>query len=184
MKHDKCPTCGAPVTFEWQGLELVAESGDETLASKVYKYAQASTPPINDGVEDLRKTLNWLSQCVDSDHALEVSEIKSIWNDISDAISKIELPPQPVSAMEDVLNEIRQERTKQDVKWGEQNHAPADWLIILGEEVGEVNKAALEAKFGSSTLREYREELVQVAAVTVAMIECFDRNHLPPPPSK
>ena len=92
---------------------------------------------------------------------------------------------QPVSAMEDVFAEIREERTKQDAKWGEQNHAPADWLMILGEEVGEVNKAALEAKFGSSTLREYREELVQVAAVTVAMIECFDRNHLPPPqPSK
>ncbi len=90
----------------------------------------------------------------------------------------------PVSAREDVFNEINQERIKQDLKWGEQNHAPADWLMILGEEVGEVNKAALEAKFGSSTLREYREELVQVAAVTVAMIECFDRNHLPPPPSK
>lgn len=89
----------------------------------------------------------------------------------------------PVSAREDVFNEINQERIKQDLKWGEQNHAPADWLMILGEEVGEVNKAALEAKFGSSTLREYREELVQVAAVTVAMIECFDRNHLPPPPS-
>lgn len=47
MKHDKCPTCGAPATFEWQGLELVAESGDETLASKVYKYAPASTPPVS-----------------------------------------------------------------------------------------------------------------------------------------
>jgi len=90
----------------------------------------------------------------------------------------------PVSAREDVFNEIKQERIKQDAKWGEQNHAPADWLMILGEEVGEVNKAALEAKFGGKTLTEYREELVQVAAVTVAMIECFDRNHLPPPPSK
>ncbi len=48
--------------------------------------------------------------------------------------------------------------------------------MILGEEVGEANKAALEAKFGSKTLAEYREELVQVAAVAVAMIQCLDRN--------
>lgn len=75
-----------------------------------------------------------------------------------------------------ILDEIKKERVKQDVKWGEQNHAPADWLMILGEEVGEANKAALEAKFGSKTLAEYREELVQVAAVAVAMIQCLDRN--------
>jgi len=75
-----------------------------------------------------------------------------------------------------ILDEIKKERVKQDVKWGEQNHAPADWLMILGEEVGEANKAALEAKFGNKTLTEYREELVQVAAVAVAMIQCLDRN--------
>lgn len=75
-----------------------------------------------------------------------------------------------------ILDEIKKERVKQDVKWGEKNHAPADWLMILGEEVGEVSKAALEAKFGSKTLTEYREELVQVAAVAVAMIQCLDRN--------
>jgi len=78
----------------------------------------------------------------------------------------------------EVLNEIKSERIRQDNKWGEQNHSPADWLMILGEEVGEVNKAALEAKFGNKTLREYRKELIQVAAVAVAMIECFDRNNI------
>lgn len=78
--------------------------------------------------------------------------------------------------MTNILNEIKLERINQDEKWGEQNHAPSDWLMILGEEVGEVNKAALEAKFGSKTLSEYREELIQVAAVAVTMIECYDRN--------
>ena len=75
-----------------------------------------------------------------------------------------------------VLHEIRDERFDQDKKWGEQNHSPADWLMIIGEEIGEVNKAALEAKFGKETLDNYRTELIQVAAVAVAMIECYDRN--------
>lgn len=75
-----------------------------------------------------------------------------------------------------VLEEIAKERNRQDEKWGEQNHSPADYLTILGEEVGEANKAALEAKFAGKPWDDYRKELVQVAAVAVAMIECFDRN--------
>lgn len=78
--------------------------------------------------------------------------------------------------MENILNEIKAERQRQDAKWGEQNHHPFAWLAILGEEVGEVNKAALEHNFSGKSLDEYREELIQVASVSVAMIECLDRN--------
>ena len=78
-----------------------------------------------------------------------------------------------------VLDEVRLERVRQDEKWGPQNHNPAEWLMVLGEEVGEANKAALEARFAGefyasdkpSGLIAYREELIQVAAVAVAMIE-------------
>jgi hypothetical protein len=85
-----------------------------------------------------------------------------------------------------VLGEVMQERAKQDRKWGEQNHHPPFWSMILGEEVGEANKAGLEmvvcemrdapqesVEFWRG---EYRKELVQVAAVAVAMIECIDRS--------
>lgn len=75
-----------------------------------------------------------------------------------------------------VYGEIQRERIMQDSKWGEQNHCPADWIMILGEEFGEVSKAALEAKFGKGTLSDYRKELIQVAAVAVAMVQCYDRN--------
>ena len=77
-----------------------------------------------------------------------------------------------------ILNEVRQERKRQDEKWGEQNHNPADWLMILSEEVGEASKAALEAKFvhDDGGLR-YRKELIQVAAVAVAMVESLDRGN-------
>lgn len=54
---------------------------------------------------------------------------------------------------------------------GEQNHHPYKWLSILGEEVGECHKAILEG-----SLLNYRDELIQVAAVAVAMIESLKRS--------
>lgn len=72
--------------------------------------------------------------------------------------------------MEEILNAIKLERNRQDDKWGEQFHHPIMWCAILGEEVGEVNKAALEENW-----EEYRKELIQVAAVAVAMLECENK---------
>lgn len=82
--------------------------------------------------------------------------------------------------MIDVLKEVAAERERQEAKWGEQNHTPFAYLAILGEEVGEANKAALETFFeyerADTVYAEYRKELVQVAAVAVAAIECLDRD--------
>ena len=39
---EKCPCCGTQCEVKWYGLELVAESGDETLASKSYKPVEVS----------------------------------------------------------------------------------------------------------------------------------------------
>lgn len=71
----------------------------------------------------------------------------------------------------EILNSIVKERVKQDNKWGEQNHDVYKWLAILGEEVGEVNKAALENNYD-----EIISELIQIGAVAVAMIESLERN--------
>jgi len=84
--------------------------------------------------------------------------------------------------MENIFAEIREERQKQDIKWGEQNHKPVEWIAILTEEVGEASKSALEAHFrkcyrDAEELGNYRAELIQVAAVAVAMIESLDRNN-------
>ena len=70
-----------------------------------------------------------------------------------------------------ILQLILEERLKQDEKWGEQNHNIYKWLAILGEEVGEVNKAALEKNY-----KDIIDELIQIGAVTVAMIESLERN--------
>lgn len=83
---------------------------------------------------------------------------------------------------EEIIDKIRKERTKQEQKWGQQNHSTAEWCMILGEEVGEVNKAALEAHFKMDNpeqkLKEYKEELIQVAALAINMIESLHRNEL------
>lgn len=81
-----------------------------------------------------------------------------------------------------VLSEVLAERQRQDVKWGPQNHGPMIWLGILAEEFGEAAKDANDFHFASDAFvkstkgANFRKELVQVAAVAVAMIESYDRN--------
>jgi hypothetical protein len=64
-----------------------------------------------------------------------------------------------------VLDEVQDERRRQDAKWGEQNHP--DGTIAL-EEVFEALVETDPAKL--------RDELLQVAAVAVAWVEAIDRR--------
>lgn len=45
---------------------------------------------------------------------------------------------------ENMLDAVRDERAKQEAKWGAQKHSREKWLAILMEEVGEAAKAVLE----------------------------------------
>jgi hypothetical protein len=83
----------------------------------------------------------------------------------------------------EILAEIYNERFCQDEKWGVQNHLPEKWMNILMEEVGEASKNVLEAYphgeaiyAKENALKWWRKEMIQVAAVAVAAIECYDRN--------
>jgi NTP pyrophosphatase (non-canonical NTP hydrolase) len=87
--------------------------------------------------------------------------------------------------MKNIFKEIEDERIRQNEKFGEQNHDPFKWLCILGEEVGEVSRAVCEAHdwktksfpvANAEQLKNYRAELIQVAAVAVSMIQCLDRG--------
>ena len=84
---------------------------------------------------------------------------------------------------QEALNLVNNERNRQDVKWGEQNHPPQFWTGILGEEFGEYCEAVNETVFNNGA--EAREkggvdnmikELTHVAAVAVGAIECLLRN--------
>lgn len=75
-----------------------------------------------------------------------------------------------MSERSDYLNEVDQERDRQDRKWGSQRHLDdRTWLTILVEEVGEIARASLE-----HDPEGLRKELVQVAAVAVAWMEGVD----------
>lgn len=73
--------------------------------------------------------------------------------------------------MTDAYELIRLERERQLAKWGHQRHLWADWVAILGEEFGEVAKAVCDIKWDNGPVEFLRDELVQVAAVSVAAIE-------------
>lgn len=75
-----------------------------------------------------------------------------------------------------VLDQVGKERRRQNEKWGEQNHDPTLYLTILGEQFGEACRAALELRVGKWPESRLRKELLEVAAVAVAAVECLDRR--------
>ena len=75
-----------------------------------------------------------------------------------------------------VMTEVYVERIRQDARWGDQSHhSGAEWLVILGEEFGELCGAILAKTFGDDERQrqgqDWRKEAVQVAAVAIAMLE-------------
>lgn len=84
-----------------------------------------------------------------------------------------------------IYRHITQERTRQNVKFcsgsptGTQRHNIERWNTILGEERGEVERAILDLVYAGNSeidarMEHLRDELVQVAAVAVAIIERID----------
>lgn len=78
--------------------------------------------------------------------------------------------------MERAIEDVVEERIRQEAKWGEQNHDPFTYLAILSEEVGELAQAALHARFGGSKAAGLYEEAVHTAAVALAIVECLRRG--------
>lgn len=79
-------------------------------------------------------------------------------------------PMKRLHAIADVTAEL----DRQFQKWGKQNHSFPFYLAILLEEIGEASRAYLEKKPGAE--QQIHTELIQVAAVAVAMAECARDN--------
>lgn len=81
-----------------------------------------------------------------------------------------------------IISAILKERERQDLKWGEQNHALEKWTGILGEEYGELCQAINETIFDNGEYetkggyKNVRNEAIQVAAVALQFLECIERN--------
>lgn len=78
-----------------------------------------------------------------------------------------------------------QERRRQDRKFGTQNHDPAWWMVIMGEEYGETCQAVCEYRWAEASpemrsrldrIAHAMEEATQVGAVAVAMIQSILRE--------
>lgn len=80
------------------------------------------------------------------------------------------------SIQQKVIADIIEERKRQNAKFGEQAHDMYRWLAILDEERGEASKAMLEHEFGGQSAHYVRAEMLQVAAVATAIVECIDRH--------
>lgn len=80
---------------------------------------------------------------------------------------------------------IVKERRRQDEKFGKQDHDPAWWMVIMGEEFGETCEAVCEYRWAEANpehksrqdrIRHAVEEASQVAAVGAAMIQAILRD--------
>jgi len=69
-----------------------------------------------------------------------------------------------------ILLQIWQERERQDVLWKEQNHSPFKWGMVLGDTYGSICRAVIRTPGV-----DLRDELVKLAAITVAAIESIDK---------
>ena len=115
----------------------------------------------------------WCPNCVAEVHPSRVT-LEELHQDCG---ARLEYMYAPEDLRHNVLVEVHRELDRQDAMWGQQNHDMADYYTILGEEFGEVGKAICESKLQKMTDRhEIRKELIQLAAVAVAMAESFDRQ--------
>lgn len=81
----------------------------------------------------------------------------------------------------EIIEEIVDERKRQDRKWGAKNLArPMEvWLAVIMEEVGEAAQAFLMADGhnpGSKSWDDLRKELVESAAVCAAAVQTLDAH--------
>jgi len=74
-----------------------------------------------------------------------------------------------------ILEEIKQERERQDSKWGGPSHDDkltiAEWVQIIQDYAGWARTMA-----GQNSLVKARRRLKQVAALAVAAVEAIDRT--------
>ena len=77
------------------------------------------------------------------------------------------------------------ERRRQDRLFGEQDHDPAWWMVITGEEYGEMCKAVCDYRWAKEVIgKETRQQRIahaikeaeQVAACAIAFIQCVLRD--------
>lgn len=83
-----------------------------------------------------------------------------------------------MSLLEEVLEDVRQERAYQDERWPIQSEgdvSPEKWLAIITEEVGEFATEVNDQTFQDGFyLDNMRHELIQIAASAIRACQNLD----------
>jgi hypothetical protein len=80
----------------------------------------------------------------------------------------------PTNVQMKVLEQVMDERKRQDDVHGKGDHDDFEWLAILVEEVGETAKALKENRMDRADSDAIWFELIQVAATAIAWLEHRD----------
>ena len=80
-----------------------------------------------------------------------------------------------MSRMTPVLNDVANERARQDIKWGgavhDDEHTVAEFVQLIEDYAGWARTMT-----GMDSMEKARNRLIQVAALAVAAVETIDRN--------
>ena len=67
---------------------------------------------------------------------------------------------------EKVFDMVRQERERQDIKWGDYNHSPTLWLALAMRQMGHLGRDMV-----TGTREDCVKEAVQCVSVLIAFCE-------------
>jgi len=74
----------------------------------------------------------------------------------------------------DVLtNMVWDENKRQIEKWGVQTRTPAEWMLYLSEEVGELAEAISEREYRNGRNADVLKEAIQVATLALKIAEMY-----------
>ena len=100
----------------------------------------------------------------------EIEFIDTMGMDSKDGEKKSSEEARIFVAEQRIIFDIEAEVRRQDKQWGANRHKPMqEWIVIIGEEYGEMSRAILENKWAPS--KELYEETVQVAALALQMLK-------------
>ena len=72
---------------------------------------------------------------------------------------------------------LQHEDDNQMCTWGIQKHAPAIWMLILSEEVGELAKTILEHEVDGLNPEDIQKEAIQVATLALKIAKMAVENN-------
>lgn len=73
------------------------------------------------------------------------------------------------------LVEMLEDENKHQLnKWGVQNRTPAEWLMFLGEEYGELCEAIAEFEYRTGTAADIVKEAIHTATLALKIAEMYN----------